>query len=100
MNTNYVSDFTSKYVALMTRTGLGGYPTDGHEYHLLLNSYDNLMNSIDNNEISHVRLAKKDLIEQIDSTQELLKKAWNRIFPEKEYPKQNTIHGINIMVII
>ena len=61
--------------------------------------YNELMNSIDNNELIHIKEAKLNFIKEIESIQiDYLMKAWEIIFPKEDYPKQDSIHGINIIV--
>ena len=98
METNYVTDFTAKYVAVMTKSKIGDYSKCGPEYHLLLDAYDTLMSSIDTNDLNSIISAKKKLIKEIDSVQNSVKKAWNKYCPNDEYPVQRTIHGLNIII--
>jgi hypothetical protein len=98
METNHVAEFAGKYAALMTKVGQGDYSNSGPVYHLLLDSYNELMTSIDKNELKSIKTKKHKLLKEIDSIQESIKKAWDEFFPNIDYPHQNTIHGVNIVI--
>lgn len=96
---NYVTDFCSKYVGILNKTNNGSYADNGAEYHTLLDTYDELVSSIDNcGELEKIRESKKRFLDALEKAQNNVRKAWSSIECDKKYPEQHSIHGLNLVI--
>ena len=98
METNYVEDFVSKFVSVMQRAELGGYDQWGSYYHVLLDRYNEVMRLADESNSEKIKEAKNEFDTELREIQQGLEQAWNAFFPEQDYPKQSSIHGLNIVI--
>lgn len=98
MKNNYVTEFTSTFVSVMQRGGLGGYDLWGANYHLLLDKYNEIMRLADVPIPEKIKEAKIEFDKVLNETQQELRQVWIQFFPKQDYPEQNSIHGINIII--
>ncbi len=96
---NYVTEFSGKYVSILLKTNLGDYSGNGTEYHRLLDAYDQLYDSIEKGVDIITILNKKAIFEkEFSIVQKNVSKAWMDVFKDKDYPSQRSIHGLNIII--
>lgn len=95
---NYVTEFTAQYVGVLNKTQVGDYSNNGAEYHLMLSAYDTLMSSIEKEDAKSIRMQKNEFEKALNKVQQNIIKAWEIVFPQEGYSKQNTIHGLNIVI--
>ncbi len=97
---NYVTEFTAKYVGVLNETHIGDYSNNGPEYQNLLTAYDIMMSSIEIGDAENIKENKRTFDKLLSKVQLNVQKAWNKINPKEEYPEQNSIHGLNLVIEI
>ena len=95
---NFVTEFSGQYIGVLNKTQSGNYSCNGAEYHLLLSAYDKVMLSIETEGAECIKKHKKEFDELLSKVQLNVKKAWRVYFPEEDYPEQNSIHGLNLVI--